>query len=738
MLDRVGFMNLWLQFGLMMMFPLGALVLIIILLRRHAGHRNAALIVAFILNGFWASGLAADFVGRGVSLTLVFWWHKAAVYALPLASAAVLFATLTYLRVKLPQRRRWLYGLAGGLVVVAILDPGVIPLGLPDLHVAGRIISHRGWWRIAWTILWAVPSTAALWSIVINYPREAGPLHRNRVRYWAVTTGVNVLGDLLVITWQPIMMQAGAAVKLLAAIIATVSVLVYRPPDMRDVLRRAAVVLAGGAVTLIAFAGAMVGGSAIQREVQEPRNALWAMVGVALLMMLVYFPVRYLVQRGVERTLFRDVFDLDAVLRGYGERISHVLDLEQLAETMIETVDKTLRIDHGALVMVRSEEDGRLTFSPVTAGRDSSLPSLTCRSQSPLVQRLVESCEPLTHYDIDMLPDFAGVSESEREVIKQWGGELYLPIRARGEVVAVLALSTKRSGDPYLDHEILLLQTLGDQTAVALENARLFADLKALNREITELNQSLERANLELSELDRLKSSFIGTITHELRSPFVPVDLALQVIERHGLEHMLPEQRDQIEQLRESLAGLRHMIDNLISFASLVSKQRPLQLQKISLGEIVHDAVKTLEVMATARRVSIAVVQVEGLPPVQADRERISDAVYHLVHNGIKFNRSGGTVGVRCDYRDGRVMIEVTDTGRGIPADRLDSLGDAFTQLADPMKRGIEGIGLGLALVKYIVQAHGGELIIESELGVGSTFTMVLPVGGPARTRRAR
>ncbi len=731
-------MNLWLQFGLMMMFPLGALVLILILLRRHVGHRYASLIIALVLNGFWAGGLAADFVGQGVSPTLVLWWHKAAVYALPLASAAVLFATLTYLRVQLPQQRRWLYLLAGGLVVAAIVDPEVIPLRLADVHLAGRIFSHQGWWRIAWTVLWAVPSTAALWSIVIHYPREAGPLHRNRVRYWAVTTGVNVVGDLLVMTWRPLHMQAGAVVKLLAAVIATASVVMYRLPDMRDVLRRAIVVLAGGAVTLIVFAAAMVGGGAIQREVHEPRTALWAMVGVALLMVLVYYPIRYLVQKGVESTLFRDVFDLDAVLRGYSERISHVLDLEQLAATMIETVDKTLRIGHGALVMVKVEDDGRLTFSPVTAGEDSSLPRLTCAPQSPLVQRLVESCEPLTHYDVDMLPDFAGVSESEREVIKQWGGEFYLPIRARGEVVAVLALSAKRSGDPYLDNDILLLQTLADQTAVALENARLFADLRALNREITELNQSLERANLELSELDRLKSSFIGMITHELRSPFVPVELALQVIERHGLDHMLPEQRDQIRQLTESLAGLRHMIDNLISFASLVSKQRPLQLERVSLGEIVHDAVKTLEVMATARRVSIAVVQVEGLPAIQADRERISDAVYHLVHNGIKFNRSGGTVGVRCDHRDRRVMIEVTDTGRGIPAEKLDSLGDAFTQLADPMKRGIEGIGLGLALVKYIVQAHGGELVIKSQLGVGSTFTMILPIGGPTGTRRGR
>jgi cell cycle sensor histidine kinase DivJ len=135
--------------------------------------------------------------------------------------------------------------------------------------------------------------------------------------------------------------------------------------------------------------------------------------------------------------------------------------------------------------------------------------------------------------------------------------------------------------------------------------------------------------------------------------------------------------------------------------------------------------------MATARRVTIEPIVVEGLPPILADRERISDAIYHLIHNGVKFNRSGGMVTVRCSHRDGWVFIAVADTGRGIPAEKLDTLGDPFSQVADPMRRGIEGIGLGLALVKYIVQAHAGELQMKSELGVGSTFTMILPVEGP-------
>ncbi len=138
--------------------------------------------------------------------------------------------------------------------------------------------------------------------------------------------------------------------------------------------------------------------------------------------------------------------------------------------------------------------------------------------------------------------------------------------------------------------------------------------------------------------------------------------------------------------------------------------------------------------MAKARRVSVNVLVVGAVPPVFGDRERLADAVYHLVHNAIKFNRSGGTVNVSCRSVDGDVVLQVEDTGRGIPANQIDSLGRPFNQLVDPIKRGTEGLGIGLALVKYIAQAHGGQLQVESKLGVGSAFMVRIPLDRPRST----
>ena len=398
-------MRLWFQFGSMALFPLGNLFLAAMLVRYRKKRQTSALfplVVALILNGIWASGLAADFVGREASSTLVFWWRKTAEYALPLASAAIMFATLSFLRHKRPVEKRWLYLTLAGLGGALLLDPDVFPLSLPDTHIVGRIISHEGWWQIAWIILWGAPAVVALWSIGASYPRKASSLHRNRVRYWALAVGINLLGDMLVIyskeyfqSQQPIVMQGGALVKILGAAVATINALAYRLPDMRIVLRRTIEIVALGAATMGLFILAMMGEQLIQRQLQEPKVIVWATAGLALLLTISYYPVRRLVFKAVEGLVFRDAFDLDAVLRDYGERISQALELDRLAQTVIETVDSALHISHGTLALVKKEASGELTLVPVAPHGRSPLPALTCAHDSPLTRYLTDDAAPL-------------------------------------------------------------------------------------------------------------------------------------------------------------------------------------------------------------------------------------------------------------------------------------------------------------------------------------------------------
>jgi len=126
--------------------------------------------------------------------------------------------------------------------------------------------------------------------------------------------------------------------------------------------------------------------------------------------------------------------------------------------------------------------------------------------------------------------------------------------------------------------------------------------------------------------------------------------------------------------------------------------------------------------------VTLTLQVADALPVVYGDRERLFEAIYHLLHNAIKFNRPGGSATLSCHAAPEGLVVQVTDTGVGIPPEKLPDLWKEFTQLADPLRRGVEGLGLGLPLVQYVVKAHGGQVWARSQPGQGSAFGFNLPV----------
>jgi signal transduction histidine kinase len=173
------------------------------------------------------------------------------------------------------------------------------------------------------------------------------------------------------------------------------------------------------------------------------------------------------------------------------------------------------------------------------------------------------------------------------------------------------------------------------------------------------------------------------------------------------------------------------MVDNLVTFATFLSKQGELSLESVAFSKVVDETLKTLEPIAHNKGQALRVDVPADLPLLQGDPDRLSDAIHHLVQNAIKFTGEGGEIRVRSRLEDSQLVFEVKDNGVGVAADRLESLWEGFSQMADPLRRGVEGLGLGLALVKYIVSAHGGQVFAHSEEGKGSLFGFRIPMTGP-------
>jgi len=171
------------------------------------------------------------------------------------------------------------------------------------------------------------------------------------------------------------------------------------------------------------------------------------------------------------------------------------------------------------------------------------------------------------------------------------------------------------------------------------------------------------------------------------------------------------------------------MIDNLVKFATFLSKQGELNLTTIDLGSLAENALLPLTFQAQRKGLALETHIPDNLPTLRGDAALLGEAIYHLGHNAVKFTSTGGQVSLRAWAEGDMLHLEVKDTGVGVPPDKLPTLWDSFSQMADPLQRGMEGLGLGLALVKYVVHAHGGEVWGESKENVGSTFGFKLPVG---------
>ena len=388
-----------------------------------------------------------------------------------------------------------------------------------------------------------------------------------------------------------------------------------------------------------------------------------------------------------------------------------------------------MHVSRGGLYLIQEaqHEIGGLRLCLLKCEGDLPANDFDLSPDGVLAARLGSSGAPLTQYEIDMHEDFATLDGDARDWLQALSIEVLVPIHTSGKMVGLIALGAKGSGESYSLSDISWLEALATQTAVALDNARLFDQVESMSVRVMHLNAALEQAYHRLQEVDRLKSEFIGVITHELRSPFVAASMSVELLRRYVNEGMTTELKAQIEALDEELRQGRKMIDGIIWFASFLSKRGELHLEQADVTQLVQRTIRPLEKMARTRNVDLSCACPSHLAPTAVDTTRLSEAMYHLVHNAIKFNVDGGSVRVSCWPTETHIVFKVEDTGQGIPPEKMTDIWDVFTQAADNVQRGVEGLGLGLSLVKYVVEAHQGEVWASSQYGEGSTFGFRIP-----------
>ncbi|MGB9880297.1 MAG: sensor histidine kinase, partial [Anaerolineae bacterium] len=355
------------------------------------------------------------------------------------------------------------------------------------------------------------------------------------------------------------------------------------------------------------------------------------------------------------------------------------------------------------------ETDGRLEICGLVTERGAQPPRQEYRINEQLAWNALQSEQPLIWRAGPGQGSFF-VSEA---VNKRITTAVALPLVVKGEKIGILGLAKEKKEHAFVRSDLELLSVLASQAAIAIQNARLFTRLR--------------NAYEQLKELDRMKSDFISTVSHELRSPLHSISGYVQLL----LDGKAPDkatQQECLEIVYRQTQHLTNLINDLLDASRMESASLVLQKEPVQMYLAVQEVLADLQPLAEQAQITLTNHLTPDLPVVFGDKERLKQVVRNLVHNAIKFTPKGGHVTISATVEPGRIVVSVQDDGIGIPAEALPRLFERFYQVDSSSTRRAGGTGLGLYICKQIVTAHGGEIWVKSQVGKGSTFSFTLPL----------
>lgn len=399
------------------------------------------------------------------------------------------------------------------------------------------------------------------------------------------------------------------------------------------------------------------------------------------------------------------------------QAMTTTLDLQEVLERILTELQNVVPYDSTSVQLLR---EGKLE---IIAGRGFSHPEGVlgttidlATNGNPNVQ-VVRIRAPMILEDAPAIyPEFRR-EPHVRAGIRAWMG---IPLLYGDRVIGMLTLDKKEPGFYTREHARVALAFAG-QAAIAIENARLY---ERLEEQSAQLAAALQR----LQNLDRLREQMIQNVGHELRTPLALVQGYAELLLNGELGTIQPLQRSALQIVCERTRTLARMISNLTALRTV----RPESMVMVphSLPEALEWVVEHYRHRAESAGITITKEVAEGIPPILADREHLLLAVSQLLDNAIKFSPQGGTVRIRIWSEGDWVNLAVQDEGIGIPREHLPHIFERFYQVDGSTTRRFGGMGIGLALVWEIMEAHRGFVRVESEVGKGSTFTLSFPRAG--------
>jgi K+-sensing histidine kinase KdpD len=288
-----------------------------------------------------------------------------------------------------------------------------------------------------------------------------------------------------------------------------------------------------------------------------------------------------------------------------------------------------------------------------------------------------------------------------------------VPIQARETTLGVLGILS-RGPDGMTSQAVQLLLAVGHQIGMAIENIRLLDEASELQI---------------LREVDRLRSELIANVSHELRTPLGLIKVSSTALTMDEVEFDLETQRRFLLGIEEEVGNLERIVDQLLDVSRMESSKLQVDRRPTDLGQLARRVMEAVK--PQLERHVLAYEFPEDPLVASVDARQVEQVLRNLLENAIKYSPHGGTIKVQGERRGSKITVCVSDEGIGVPAEEQERIFERFYRVDDPVTRRVRGLGLGLSICQWIVEAHGGAIWVQGAPHAGSTFCFALPSGFP-------
>ena len=541
-------------------------------------------------------------------------------------------------------------------------------------------------------------AVAVIFQLIKRYRSSTDPVGRNRTVYLMTGWGILVVSTYTNLIPAVAGLPVDHVGGLINALIISYAISRLHLLDVRFVARRGLAYL----LVIICLVGIYIGAILLGHRFFPDRplyTVLLLTSGLVLLLAVVARPLRYVIQEKVDRFFYRETYDYRQILFTFSDKISNVLDLGELAQSILDPIVKAMHIKQAALLFPEIESGDFNTQFIQRAAPKEPLTKLRFTSDSPIVTWLATEGKVLRRELIEIIPQFKGLWETERVAFKAAEVELFCPIMSKGNLIGIMAVGKKQSDSPYSEEEVGLFMTMANQVAVAIENARMLDSLKNERLRVRQLLAQTVHAQEE--ERKRISVDLHDSVAQWLIGASYRAQTCSELLSGRDNGEAQGELAAMESTIDKSLKELRRVLTGL----------RPPALDELGL---VHALRQSLEDLRTD---SIDCQFSEADTPVRLP-SNMEIAVYRIVQEAlanVRKHAEATKVNLRLRFQTDRLLVEVHDNGRGF-------------DLSQTLDSAISVGHMGLLGMKERVEALGGDIRIKTGEGAGTTISLSLPV----------